>query len=56
MDNLGYFCAVPNPQQWALAAVLGDGPWLRGFLEENTRRLRQAYAGLEGTHGACIGF
>ncbi|PNH00043.1 1-aminocyclopropane-1-carboxylate synthase-like protein 1 [Tetrabaena socialis] len=46
-DNLGYFCAVPNPIQTALAAALEDGEWLAAFLRTNTERLRGAYGQLE---------
>ncbi|KXZ54539.1 hypothetical protein GPECTOR_4g604 [Gonium pectorale] len=46
-DNLGYFCAVPNPVQWALIAALEDEQWLAGFLATNKARLGQAYGKLE---------
>ncbi|KAG2426355.1 hypothetical protein HXX76_013112 [Chlamydomonas incerta] len=47
LDNLGYFCAVANPVQWALAAALADTAWLTGFLDTNRRRMAAAYGQLE---------
>lgn len=41
-DNVGYFCALPNPVQAALAALLSDERWLDGFQEARRGRLRAA--------------
>ncbi|KAG2436151.1 hypothetical protein HYH02_011655 [Chlamydomonas schloesseri] len=47
LDNLGYFAAVSNPVQWALAEALNDGPWLADFLATNRLRMAAAYGQLE---------
>ncbi|GLC48246.1 hypothetical protein PLESTB_000075000 [Pleodorina starrii] len=47
LDNLGYFCAVPNPVQWGLIHMLEDRQWLAAFLETNRARLKDSYDKLE---------
>ncbi|GLI59990.1 hypothetical protein VaNZ11_002049 [Volvox africanus] len=47
LDNLGYFCAVPNPVQWALIHALEDQKWMSEFLRINRARLKQSYDKLE---------
>lgn len=48
LDNLGYFCAVPNPVQWALMHALEDSDWLTAFWETNRARLKESYDMLSG--------
>ncbi|GIL83125.1 hypothetical protein Vretimale_11471 [Volvox reticuliferus] len=47
LDNLGYFCAVPNPIQWALIHALEDQTWMSEFLRTNRARLKNSYDKLE---------
>ncbi|EFJ52049.1 hypothetical protein VOLCADRAFT_120406 [Volvox carteri f. nagariensis] len=47
LDNLGYFCAVPNPLQWALTHLLEDREWVNNFLATNRARLKASYDKLE---------
>ncbi|GAB5367582.1 hypothetical protein AAMO2058_001243000 [Amorphochlora amoebiformis] len=43
MQNIGYFAAVPNPVQSALAYTLGDTTFLESYIAENKRRLLKRY-------------
>jgi 1-aminocyclopropane-1-carboxylate synthase len=38
-DNLGYFCAVPGPMQFALSEMLEDTAWVDAYLAENLTNL-----------------
>ena len=46
LDNVSYFCAVSNQTQNTLATLLSDTAFVRDFLAENARRLREAYLAL----------
>lgn len=48
LGNLGYFASVPAPLQHALSRLWADDAWLDGFLEENRRRMLEAYTTLTG--------
>ena len=42
MSSISYFCAVSNPTQNILAKLLQDEEFMKNFLEENKRRLKEA--------------
>ncbi|WIA34053.1 hypothetical protein OEZ86_012431 [Tetradesmus obliquus] len=44
LDNISYFNSTPCPLQWSLSQLLSDKQWLQHYLQENRRRLREAYA------------
>ena len=55
MDNVGYFCAVPGPMQFAVAEMLEDEQWIDAFLAENSNNLKQARGVLCGVlHNAGV--
>jgi hypothetical protein len=41
-------CSTPCPLQWSLSQLLSDKQWLQHYLQENKRRLREAYASITG--------
>ncbi|WIA13905.1 hypothetical protein OEZ85_002476 [Tetradesmus obliquus] len=43
LDNIAYFNSTPCPLQWSLSQLLSDKQWLQDYLQENRRRLREAY-------------